>query len=174
MKGGYRSVDTPTDRNAIPASHRKHGMKVYIKSDNKVYRLASNLTTWNLVSSGTPNPSINSPYTITTHHGRGGKWQRMVCHRYADGRMEYFMRSYELSTTSSSGGWYYKLPGWADLPYGFSRNPASIFGGKSNNGIVFGQVWDIENSRKNINPQMFSPTNYGRGYMYAHLFGRWK
>ncbi len=173
MKGGYRSVASTTERNNIPVSHRKHGMKVYCKSNNIVYRLASNLTTWTTASAGTPNPTLTSPYTRTTHHGRG-KWQRMVCHRYTDGRMEYFMRSYEYTLSSGSGGWYYNVPGHTSLPYSFSRYPSSIYSAKSNTGIVFSQVWDIEHSRANINPQMFSPTSGSKGHMYAHLFGRWK
>jgi len=173
MKGGYRSVETATARNAIPASHRKHGMKVYVKTTNNIYRLKSDLTSWIVVSSSTPNPTISSPYTRTTHHNRGC-WDRIVCHRYTDGRLEYFMRSSEQTMPSNSQGWYYKQPTTASLPYTFSKFPSSIFCGKSKTGIVFAQILDIENSRAHIKPQMFTPTSGSRGYMYAHLFGRWK
>ena len=41
IKGGYRSVPTVDDLNAITASHKEEGMLVYINKTGKTYRLVS-------------------------------------------------------------------------------------------------------------------------------------
>ena len=41
--GGYRTVDSVSDMNAIPAARRKEGMLVYVKGD-KIYKLNSSNT----------------------------------------------------------------------------------------------------------------------------------
>jgi hypothetical protein len=45
-KGGYRSVADVTERDAIPQLRREAGMLVCVLTDNKVWRLGDNLTTW--------------------------------------------------------------------------------------------------------------------------------
>jgi len=52
-KGGYRSVADTTERDSIPSPRREAGMLVLTLSDGKVWKLASDLTTWNEVSAGT-------------------------------------------------------------------------------------------------------------------------
>jgi hypothetical protein len=49
VKGGWQGVANDTERDAIPAANRKAGMVVEYP-DNTRYKLASDLTTWNLVS----------------------------------------------------------------------------------------------------------------------------
>lgn len=44
--GGYRSVGTTTERDAINAGRRKEGMLVWVAADSHTYRLATDLTTW--------------------------------------------------------------------------------------------------------------------------------
>ena len=41
IKGGYRSVPTIQDLNAITASHKEEGMLVYVNNTGKTYRLVS-------------------------------------------------------------------------------------------------------------------------------------
>lgn len=41
MKGGYRSVPTMKELNAITASHREEGMLVYVNKTGDTYRLVS-------------------------------------------------------------------------------------------------------------------------------------
>ena len=41
-KGGYRTVDTITDRDNIPEARRTIGMLVYVVSDDKIYKLLKN------------------------------------------------------------------------------------------------------------------------------------
>lgn len=53
-KGGYRPVDTLTDRDNIPAQRRKEGMLVYINATGDTYRLDNDLVTWNLVPAAPP------------------------------------------------------------------------------------------------------------------------
>ena len=44
--GGYRSVDTLADRNAITNARRKPGMLVNVIAEGLIYQLDSDLTTW--------------------------------------------------------------------------------------------------------------------------------
>ena len=41
-KGGYRTVETITDRDNIPEARRTIGMLVYVVSDDKIYKLLKN------------------------------------------------------------------------------------------------------------------------------------
>jgi hypothetical protein len=51
-KGGYRTVATLVERDAIPAPRREAGMLVFVASDGKAYQLGSDLTTWAEFTSG--------------------------------------------------------------------------------------------------------------------------
>ena len=46
IRGGFHVVATLTERNAIAANRRKAGMRVAVQSTDRVYKLASDLTTW--------------------------------------------------------------------------------------------------------------------------------
>ncbi len=41
VQGGFRSLEAESDRNAIPVSSRKTGMIVYVRDDQKYYKLSS-------------------------------------------------------------------------------------------------------------------------------------
>jgi hypothetical protein len=56
-KGGYRSVADATERDAIPSPRREAGMLALTLSDGKVWKLASDLTTWSEFSAGTSSAS---------------------------------------------------------------------------------------------------------------------
>ena len=45
-KGGYRSVQSASDRDAIPLPRREAGMLVMTIDDGKTWKLEANLTTW--------------------------------------------------------------------------------------------------------------------------------
>lgn len=45
-KGGYRSVATTADRDAIPSTRREAGMLVYVLATHQAWRLNDNLTAW--------------------------------------------------------------------------------------------------------------------------------
>ena len=45
-KGGYRSVASTTERDAIPLLRREPGMLVYVSASGLIYRMESDLTTW--------------------------------------------------------------------------------------------------------------------------------
>lgn len=49
-KGGYRTVATTAERDAIPAARREAGMLVFITADAATWRLESDLTTWSASS----------------------------------------------------------------------------------------------------------------------------
>ena len=51
-KGGWRSVESNDERDAIPSARREAGMSVYVTSTNKVYILDDDLVTWNELESG--------------------------------------------------------------------------------------------------------------------------
>ena len=56
-KGGFRSVADTTERDAITSPRREAGMLVLTLSDGKVWKLASDLTTWSEFSAGTSSAS---------------------------------------------------------------------------------------------------------------------
>ena len=93
LKGGYRSVTNTSERDSIPASRRKHGMKVYVKSVNNTYRLASNLTTWILLVDPTTT-SLALPY-VRYEYTPVDDMEKVVCLKWNDGRLEYFFRTKE-------------------------------------------------------------------------------
>ena len=45
-KGGYRTVATLAERDAIPAPRREAGMLVFVTADEKTYQLGGDLSTW--------------------------------------------------------------------------------------------------------------------------------
>lgn len=61
-EGGYRSVATITDRDGIPSPRRKVGMLCYVEETDRIYKLRSDLSTWEelIASLGTGTPSGGS------------------------------------------------------------------------------------------------------------------
>ena len=51
-KGGYRTVATTVERDAIPAARREEGMLVHVAADSTAYRLGADLTTWTVFNTG--------------------------------------------------------------------------------------------------------------------------
>jgi hypothetical protein len=51
-KGGYRTVATLAERDAIPAPRREAGMLVYVQADDKIYQLSADLLAWEEFSGG--------------------------------------------------------------------------------------------------------------------------
>lgn len=45
-RGGYRTVATLAERDAIPAPRREAGMLVFVAADVSTWRLAADLTAW--------------------------------------------------------------------------------------------------------------------------------
>lgn len=45
-RGGYRTVPTVADRDAIPLLRREVGMLVYVAATGLIYRMESDNTTW--------------------------------------------------------------------------------------------------------------------------------
>lgn len=65
-EGGYRTVTDITERNAITTARRKEGMVVYVISTALEYRLAANLTTWNVITtSSSPTGAAGGDLTGT-------------------------------------------------------------------------------------------------------------
>lgn len=48
LMGGYRIVANATERDGISADHRKNGMLVYVQNEDLVYRLQTDLITWQI------------------------------------------------------------------------------------------------------------------------------
>lgn len=81
-KGGYRTVATTAERDAIPAARREVGMLVFVAADSLRYRLGADLVTWSIDSSGgggasswnelTGKPSTFPPSTHAASHGAAG------------------------------------------------------------------------------------------------------
>lgn len=55
-RGGYHSVGTSIERDAIPADRRLAGMQVYVRDDRQFYTLGDDLTTWQIVGLDDPLP----------------------------------------------------------------------------------------------------------------------
>lgn len=76
--GGYRTVATNTDRDAIATPRREEGMLVFVAATGKVWRLGSDLTNWTEQTSVSAWADITgkpSTFTATAHastHGSGG------------------------------------------------------------------------------------------------------
>jgi hypothetical protein len=51
-KGGYRTVATLAERDAIPAPRREAGMLVFVQADDKIYQLSADLLAWEEFSGG--------------------------------------------------------------------------------------------------------------------------
>lgn len=51
-KGGYRTVASAAERDAIPAPRREPGMLVYVELDRAVWQLGHDLQTWTLFTGG--------------------------------------------------------------------------------------------------------------------------
>ena len=72
-KGGWRSVESKDERDAIPSARREAGMSVYVSSEKKLYILNSDLVTWSLFSAGgvvvMPTPSETELGNIVQYIG---------------------------------------------------------------------------------------------------------
>lgn len=53
-RGGYRSVASTQDRDAISAARRESGMLVFVEADGTIYQLSGDLTTWTQLSIAGP------------------------------------------------------------------------------------------------------------------------
>jgi len=78
-KGGYRTVATTAERDAIPSARREAGMLVFVTADSQRYRLGSDLTTWTVDAAGasawadiTGKPSTFSPSSHAASHAAAG------------------------------------------------------------------------------------------------------
>jgi hypothetical protein len=78
-KGGYRTVATTAERDAIPSARREAGMLVFVSADSQRYRLGSDLTTWTVDAAGTTTwagitgkPSTFAPSAHAASHASGG------------------------------------------------------------------------------------------------------
>lgn len=63
---GLRSVSTLVDRNNIPAPRRRHGMVVFVQTENTYYTLDADLVGWSVFTGGgggVPTPTVINTYT---------------------------------------------------------------------------------------------------------------
>jgi hypothetical protein len=68
-KGGYRTVATTAERNAITSARREAGMLVYVTDDETIYSLNADLTTWEPLGLGSTLPSGTEGYVLTYVNG---------------------------------------------------------------------------------------------------------
>jgi len=178
MKGGYRSVANTTTRNAIPTSHRKHGMKVYVKSTNQTFRLASNLVTWVLLVDST-STSLASPYT-RYDYTPVDDMEKVVCLKWHDGRLEYFFRTKEKIIRNDTNRFFYTYRHHFYFSHHIKMlsEPIIVITGLSSrrtnaDDITWGACHD------DINSSYFDIEAFGRDYethgkQTIHAVGRWK
>ena len=72
---GLRSVSTLVDRNNIPMQRRRHGMVVFVQTENKYFSLDADLVGWSLWAGGggggTP-PTVINTYSEPVVVGKTG------------------------------------------------------------------------------------------------------
>ena len=73
---GLRSVSTLVDRNNIPVQRRRHGMVVFVQTENKYFSLDADLVGWSLWAGGgggggTP-PTVINTYSEPVVVGKTG------------------------------------------------------------------------------------------------------
>ncbi len=179
MKGGYRTLATTTAILNIPTSHRKHGMKAYCRSNKVTYRLNSNLTSWSVVNpvTATSVTSLALPYTEYIKSETG--FERIVCHKYHDGRLEYYIRTTEAIIRSGSEGMYYAYRDYFKFrnTVHFIRTPnmtCTSINTRSANGLEIswaaGVLQNYEQFR--IEPMTRRYENHAK--QVIHVIGHWK
>jgi hypothetical protein len=81
-KGGYRTVATLAERDAIPAPRREAGMLVFVQADESMWRLASDLTQWVAASTvgpqGPPGPAGAAGATGPMPYNYRGEWDNFT------------------------------------------------------------------------------------------------
>lgn len=81
LLGGFRVVESTAHRDAIPNSRRKEGMYVLTRDNGKVWRLASDLSSWSEVAiggGGTPNLINAVDYGLSTSNTPEGNSNALV------------------------------------------------------------------------------------------------
>ena len=78
LRGGHRSVQTLTERQAIPMSFRKAGMTVYVVSEDRTYQLGIDLETWTEYNNSGGSTPI--PMEKYVHHQYSPSTQWIVNH----------------------------------------------------------------------------------------------
>lgn len=82
-KGGWHEVSTQADRDAIPAARRRAGMAVNVITDNKVYTLGTDLSTWAEFSGGSGGGIPEAPLDGAAYVRNMGAWVNLQ--NYLDG-----------------------------------------------------------------------------------------
>ncbi len=178
MKGGYRSVVDTAARDAIPVSHRKHGMKIFCQSNNVTYRLNSDLTSWKTIVVG-GNTTIADPY-LKYEYPASGDYDKITCLKWHDGRLEYFLRTKEKIIENRTDHFYYtfRLAFWFSARQKFKSEPIAIICGLSSNRtnadeISWGVVYD-DISVNVIDIECFCRDYQTHAHQTVHVVGRWK
>lgn len=102
-KGGYRTVATTAERDAIPAPRLEAGMLVYVEADGLIYQLANDLATWSQLETGGGQPDAHAathaadgsdPITVAASQISGGSLPVNAALDFNDG-----------TSDSEIGGW---------------------------------------------------------------------
>lgn len=113
-KGGYRTVATLVERDAIPAARREAGMLVFVQDDELIYQLGSDLTTWAELETGggggvpdshasTHAADGSDPITVAGSQISGGALPASATLTFSDG-----------TSDSEIGGWGFGVELTAD------------------------------------------------------------
>ena len=169
MKGGYRTVATNTVRLAIPASHRKHGMKVFQHGNSSTWRLEADLVTWVNV---TPSVAYTPPFTRSqwTDGGGYGFTERTT---WSDGRHEYRMVMDEQVINDTSHDWKYRTMPVFTFGVPFTGDPVAFSDGHdTKTGLIWGTFCNSMPNKNNLTPQMKGNVNGSGGRLHIHVMGR--
>ena len=91
-KGGYRTVASNADRDAIPSARREAGMLVHVTATGLLWQLGGDLTTWSTFAAGAPTSlsqladvQISSPATGDVLRYNGTSWSDYADVQLTDG-----------------------------------------------------------------------------------------
>lgn len=89
-RGGYRTVPTIGDRDAIPPARREAGMLVYVAADGTIWQLANDLTNWSSFTSAATIAGASDVEIVDVQTGdvlrfSAGRWRNTAERELTDG-----------------------------------------------------------------------------------------
>ncbi len=167
-RGGQMTVQTISA--TIPAvSKREEGMLVFQRSNNTMYKLSSNLTSWSAITSLTSNGLYDYVEYAADSNGVVQK-----VYKWNDGNLEIFLTFPNAYTSSSSGAFFYRVSPSITFKTRFHTNEplCSIAVQDTAGGVAWGSIADV--SISSVSALVMGNTSTARGLATVACHGRWK
>jgi hypothetical protein len=124
LKGGWMTVATVSERDAIPLSKRKFGMVVYVKAGHQHFQMLSN----GLLNAGWQALELGDGSSNNPNHGIG---EQLIRSDYWFELQSATGRAYSTSFGLQTGS-IYAFPFWEDLPFSPAQVGLRIASGSAN------------------------------------------